>query len=169
MPTRKRTAPTGPSTADLELQVQDYLQNRSMRERAEYREGRLKGDFMKLLEAFGELQANGHRVLWLTEPLPYNQYKGGKSKAREIAGIRRLRQTSQAMDTDKAMVLLRKRKLLDACTVTVTEVVVNEDAILAANFEGKISDDELKALYTETERFSFWLIDAGQEDEEDSE
>src|SRR5262245_18831346 len=164
MPTRKKMPPKGPSTADLELQVQDYLQNRSMRERAAFREDKSKAAFMKLLEALGELQEGGHRVLWLQEPLPYMEYKGGKPKERNIAGIRRMRSVSQTMNTDRTMVLLKRRRLLDSCTVTVTEVVINEDAILAANFEGKISDEELKALYDESERFSFWLVDDKDKD-----
>ena len=45
------------------------------------------------------------------------------------------------------MAFLSARKMLDECTTT--QVVINEDAVLAANFEGTISDDDLKALYDE--------------------
>lgn len=164
MPT-KRTPKPKQTTFDLELQVQDYLQNRSMRERSSGRENNLKGAFMALLEKSGILQSGGHRVLMLNDPLPYTEYKGGKTKVRSIAGIRRMRRASTSLNPDRTMAFLRKRKLVDACTVQVTEI--NEDAILAAAFEGKISDEDLKSLYDESETFAFYLVDDGATDGDD--
>ena len=60
------------------------------------------------------------------------------------------------------MAYLAKRKLLDSCTTTIQ--VINEDAILAANFDGTISDDDLAKLYDESETFAFYLVEG--EDEE---
>ena len=38
--------------------------------------------------------------------------------------------------------------------------MINEDAILAANFEGTISDDDLKALYDEGDpSYAFYLVE----------
>ena len=156
MPTKR---PRKATSLDLELQVQDYLQNRSMRERSSGRENNLKGVFMALLEKSGVLQSGGHRVIMLNEALPYTEYKGGKTKVRSIAGIRRMRRGSTSLNADRTMAYLKKRKLVEACTVTVTEI--NEDAILAAAFEGKISDEDLKSLYDETETFAFYLVDEG--------
>jgi hypothetical protein len=36
--------------------------------------------------------------------------------------------------------------------------VLNEDAVLAANYEGKITDDQLEALYDENTQYAFLLI-----------
>lgn len=163
MPT-KRSKPQV-NTADLELEMQDYLQNRSTRERAEWREKTAKDKFMGLLAEVGEPGPTGHRSLSLNEPLEYGHYKGGKLYKKSIIGIRRTRRSSQVLDTDKAMALIKDKGLHD-CTETVTEVRINEDALLAAIFEGRITDDEAKTLYNESESFAFNLIEAGEADDE---
>ena len=38
-------------------------------------------------------------------------------------------------------------------------MVVDEDAILAANYAGKITDKELAALYYESSTFAFYLTE----------
>jgi hypothetical protein len=61
------------------------------------------------------------------------------------------------MNEERTMAFLQKRKLLASCTVT--QVVINEDAILAANFEGAISDEDLEKLYDKGDpTFAFYLI-----------
>ncbi len=37
-------------------------------------------------------------------------------------------------------------------------MVLNEDGLLAANFDGTIPDEEMKALYTEKETFALVLL-----------
>jgi hypothetical protein len=160
MPTKRPK----PSTLQLELVVQDYLQNRSMRERSEYREKKDKESLMDTLERVGELQEGGHRIIRLMEPIPYAEYKGGKAKGREVGAIRRVRRTSQRLNEAAAMALLKRKKLLEQCTRT--EVVLDEDALLAAAFEGKLTDAELQALYEESENFAFFIIDADKEDDD---
>lgn len=162
MPVRKTPRP---STADLELDVQDYLQNRSMRERSEYREKKGKEALMTMLERAGELQDGGHRIIRLIAPVPYAEYKGGKAKDRQVGAIRRVRRTAQRLDEVAAMVLLKRKNLLAQCTRT--EVVLDEDALLAAAFEGKLTDVELQSLYQETENFAFFIIDSDAADDDD--
>jgi hypothetical protein len=160
MPTKRPR----PSTLDLELEVQDYLQNRSMRERSEHREKRIKDELMSTLERAGELQEGGHRIIRLAEPIPYAEYKGGKAKDRSVGAIRRVRRTSQRLNEVAAMALLQRKKLLEQCTRT--EIVLDEDALLAAAFEGKLTDDEVQSLYEESENFAFFIIDADKEDDD---
>lgn len=120
---------------------------------------------MEILTEVGKLMEGGHRTLQLNEPLDYSEYKNGKAKARRIGSIKRLRRSSQVLDTNKAMDLITSKGLLEQCTTT--EVVLNEDALLAAAFEGKISDAELQALYSEVEQFAFYIVDAEAEDDAD--
>jgi hypothetical protein len=54
------------------------------------------------------------------------------------------------------MAYLKEMGMLDACTEVV--IVLNEDAVLAANYEGKITDDQLEALYDENTQYAFLLI-----------
>jgi hypothetical protein len=152
-----------PSTTDLELEVQDYLQARSMRERSEYREKKGKEALMETLEKVGEVQDGGHRILMLNDPIPYAEYKGGKAKDRKVAAIRRVRRSSQKLDSERAKKLLMRKGMWAECTIT--EVVINEDALVAAIFEGRITDKEAATLYEESESFAFYLVDDDAIDE----
>jgi hypothetical protein len=155
---RKRVIPRAQMAGrDIVPAVEEYLQNRSMRERSEYHEGRLKRNIMEVLEAAGEQVERHKQTITLDTPLPYMQYKGGKPVEKKVVGIERRESVTSTLDQDKALVLLARKKLLDTCTQTV--VVVDEDAILAANYAGTITDKELAALYEQSSRFSFWLTE----------
>jgi len=145
-------------TLDLPAVLDDYIANRSIGERATWHEGKLKKMMMDELADFGELQEGGHRTMHLSgEPIVFHSYKTGKPVAKTIVGVERKRRASQSLNEDATLELLKAKGLMDQCTEVV--VVINEDAILAANFEGKISDDELAKLYSESESFAFYLIE----------
>jgi hypothetical protein len=151
------------TTEDLDAQVADYLLNRSTRERSGYQEDTYKRRFMALLEEQGVLQEGGHRILMLNEPVVFHSYKAGKMKESEVTGIRRVERSGQTnLNEERTMAYLAKRKLLDACTTTVT--VLNEDAILALNFDEKISDEDLAKLYdTSPPTYAFYLVEGDGE------
>jgi hypothetical protein len=156
--TKRRTLPRK-SKVDLGPSVQDYLLNRSMRERSEYHEGRIKKELMGLLEASGKVAGtNGNkRVLELDDTLTFVSYKDGKPVDKKIVGVERRERTSNVLNQDKAMALLEKKRLVAECTETIT--VLKEDAILAANYSGAITDKELASLYEESSSFAFWLTE----------
>jgi hypothetical protein len=154
-----RRKPT--TTEDLDALVADYLLNRSTRERSSYHEDTYKRRFLALLAETGELQEGGHRILRLNEPCLFHEYKGGKVKEREITGIRRVRRGSTTLNEERTMAFLVKKKLFDQCVTM--QPVINEDAILAANFEGTISDEDLAKLYDESETFAFYLVEGEEE------
>jgi hypothetical protein len=147
--------------------VQDYLQNRSMQERSAWRESQAKKQFMEMLAEVGTLQPGGHRILPLNEPLDYTQYKGGKTKAKKITGIRRVRRVSHFFDPDKTMALLERKNLVAQCTRT--EVVIDEAALAAAIFEELITDEEEKSISGEKEQFAFYLVEEGEAEAEEAE
>ena len=63
------------------------------------------------------------------------------------------------------MRLLTRKNLLAECTKT--EVVLDEDALLAAIFEGKITDKDAAGIYDESENFAFFLVDDDDPDDAD--
>ena len=153
MPTR-RVIPRS-KTGDLLFTLREYLSNRSLRERSEFHESALKKELMEHLASEGTPEGE-HRVIELDEPEEYFAVKGGVPIPKQVTGIKRQRSVSQSLNEERTMALLKRKDLLDQCTEVV--VVLNEDAILAANYNEQITDDELKALYDDSERFSFWLI-----------
>jgi len=154
--TRKRTIPRAPTLDPeaLAISIAEYLQNRSMRERSEYHEGRVKKDLLALLELAGEQISETTQAITLAESLPWTQYKNGEPIKKRVTGIERRKRTSNVLDESKALALLAKKNLLAECTTTV--VVVDEDAILAANYAGSITDKELAALYEEKSTYAFY-------------
>ena len=156
----RRVRRSSPST-DLDIEVSEYLLNRSMRERSTFHENKWKARFMDLLAEVGATQEGGHRVLMLNEPLVFASYSGGKLKERNVTGIRRVRRESTVLNPDRVMKLLDAKDMVAECTTT--EVVLNEDAILAANFEGRITDEEMDSLWDRTENHAFYLVEGDDE------
>jgi hypothetical protein len=155
---RKRVIPRVEVPVDLSESVAEYLTNRSMRERSAFHEDRLKRDLMAVLEAAGELVEKHKRVLALDAPIPWTRYdKLGQPKKVKVGGIERRERVSNSLNDDKALALLARKNLLGTCTTTV--VVVDEDAILAANYAGQITDQELADLYQESSTFAFYPIE----------
>lgn len=151
---------------DLDDEVSDYLLNRSTRERAEFHEGRAKAHFLEILAESGELQEGGHRILRLNEPQIFYTYKGGKPTEKTIIGIQRQeRKGTSVLNEDRTLAFLQKRGLLERCTEMVR--VINEDAILAANFDETITDKDLKSLYDQSPpTYAFYLVE-GEGDTDD--
>lgn len=158
---KRRAAPP-----DLPEVVREYCLQRSMRERSAYHETRLKTGLMEVIAQAGlpDGEDSQHLKLDLPEPIEFASYKGDKPIVKQVIGIQRQkREGSMTINEDKALAFLaglagpRRKKLLDACLTTVQ--VLNEDALLAANFEKVITDDELQALYdTSDPTYAFQLI-----------
>ena len=138
-------------SVDIDPLVHHYLGQRMLRERAESEESRDKKEMMEVLAEAGEETPEKHRRLPIT-PHPYTNSKGDQ---KTVNGVQRQRRVNQVLDQDAAMKLLKRKKLVKECTETIT--VLSEDKLLAANYEGKITDEELQALYGELESFAFIL------------
>jgi hypothetical protein len=157
MPPAKRVIKRQKPTTAIDATVTDYLANRSMRERSSAMEDSIKKTLMEVLAAQGELKEGGHRQIDLAAPQDFASYKAGKLAPKVITGIERKRRVSQSLNEERTMALLKEKNLVDECTEIV--VVLNEDAVLGANYGGKISDEELAALYDESETFAFYLVE----------
>jgi hypothetical protein len=153
--TKKRTV-ARQRLLDLQATMKDYLLNRSMRERSLHFEDAHKKAMMAELELRG-VPGENKTTLDLDEPLMFTTYKDGVPKEKKIVGCERRSRTSTSLNEEKAMALIKKKKLEEECTEVVT--VVSEDAILAANYQGKITDKELAGLYEEHTTYAFWLTE----------
>ena len=154
------------SSIDLDAEVSDYLLYRSTQERSSFQEAKYKKRFMDLLAEVGEEESGGHRVLMLNEPILFHSYKGGKPQEKEVSGIRRQRRAgTQVLSEERTLAFLASHDLLERCTRTIQ--VLDEDEILAANFDGTITDEDLKNLYDQGEpTFAFYLVEGTTTEEE---
>lgn len=62
-----------------------------------------------------------------------------------VVALQMQRKVSKPLNEDKAEAILRKVGIYDECTTTV--VVLDQDAIMAAHYAGKISEDEIDAMF----------------------
>lgn len=144
------------AAGELLRTVQEYVNNRMMRERSAEAEDGYKKQLMEVLAATGELQEGDHRFLPLDEPISYVTRKGTKVVEKMVTGIQRQCRKSNPINEDRAMDYLKRKGLLDQCTTTVT--VLDEGAIFALNMKGDISDKDLDMLMDHGETYAFYLV-----------
>ncbi len=153
----KRTIRRRSIPQDFLRYLSEYLLNRSMREKSTLVEGNHKAVLMGVLAEAGILQEGGHRIIMLDEPVTHQHYtQADKAVTQKVTGIERKRRVKQSLNEERTMALLEAKGLVEQCTTTVQ--VLEEDLVLAANFGGQISDEELKGLYEEDESYAFYLI-----------
>lgn len=153
----KRTIRRRSIPQDFLRLLQEYLLNRSLREKSTLVEGMNKGILMDVLAEAGVLQEGGHRILMLDEPVTHQHYtQPTKATEQKVTGIERKKRVKQSLNEDRTLALLEAKGLVEQCTTTIQ--VIEEDQVLAANYGGQISDKELKALYDEDESYAFYLI-----------
>lgn len=121
-----------------------YLNYRFGREGIQKQEDIAKKEIMAGLAEYGDPDDNGSRFYYFP------------SKIKDVAGLKRERRVSQVMDEDAAMNLIEKYGLQESCLETIT--VLNEEGLLAANFSGKISDEEMQEVYSQKETFALILV-----------
>jgi hypothetical protein len=161
----KRQVTRRPAVPKLVETVREYLLNRSMRERSDWHEKQIKTGLMEVIATAGlpDGDEGQHLRIDLPEPVEFVAYKGGKPHPTTVVAIQRqTRAGTMHLNEEKVLAFLaglpaKRRGLYQECLATVQ--VVNEDAVLAANFEKRISDEELKALYDESDpTYAFQLI-----------
>ena len=87
-----------------------------------------------------------HGSLWLDLP-----------EGAPIGHVKYERRVTKSLDDEAAEKFLKKKKLYDQCLTTLT--VLDEQKLLALFYEDKITEDELDALYGESESFAMLLKD----------
>jgi hypothetical protein len=161
----KRQVTRRPAVPKLIETVREYLLNRSMRERSDWHEKQIKQGLMEVIATAGlpDGDEGQHLKIDLPEPVEFVTYKGGKPTTTHVVAIQRqTRAGAMHLNEEKVMAFLAglkgaRKALYQECLATVQ--VVNEDAVLAANFEKRISDEELKGLYDESDpTYAFQLI-----------
>lgn len=118
--------------------AQQYITYRSGREALDRAEKKAKDALMEYLSLL-PTDDRGNAVFTLPEPI--DGYEGFK----------RERRVTQSLDEEQAMRLVEEFAIEDGVEIV---YVVNEDAILAANFAGLVPDDAVKALYSSKETFA---------------
>lgn len=100
------------------------------------RKQELRDRLFALVEISGEEDDKGHLRLELPDPV------------NEVRALKIERRVSNYLDAEKAEEVLTEAGIWDDCTTQVT--VLDEDKIMAARYEGKLTDEQIDAMYPQS-------------------
>jgi uncharacterized protein (DUF1810 family) len=124
--------------ANLEFirkEVQQYVFLKDEISGLDNRVSQLKKRITSAVEDLGEVNEKGSIVL------PINDPTSG------TVNIVKQRRVSKVFDESTANNLLKAKNIFEECTQTIT--VLNQDAVMAAYYEGKLTDEDIEAMFPE--------------------
>lgn len=117
----------------LSMEVAEYARIKEEVDALTKRQKELRDSLLSSIEALGEEDDQGH--VWLELP-------------NEIGGVRSLqrqRRVTQSLNQERAQDILEALGLTEKCTELVR--VVDEDAVMAAKWDGAISEDQIDDMF----------------------
>jgi hypothetical protein len=124
-----------PSLEPIRKEVQQYVFLKDEVTAMENRVGVLRKRILSAVEDLGEANDKGSIVL------PIND------EVSNTASVIKQRRVSKVFDEDKATSLLAEKGLADSCTKTIT--VLDQDAVMAAYYDGKLTDADIETMFPE--------------------
>jgi hypothetical protein len=118
---------------DLESQVREYVKLKATLESLDARQKELREKLFVQIEENGFEDDKGNVVLELA------------STIEEVVRLEKQRRVTRKIDETKADEIIADKNLGDE--VYEMKRVINEDALMAAHYEGKISEDELDEMF----------------------
>jgi hypothetical protein len=118
---------------DVNAQVREYLMVKQSLDVLEKRQGELREKLFEKIENAGEPDEKGNVFFELEQ---------------EVDGVVRLekqRRVSRKLDETAAEEIITDKKLDDELYKTVR--IVDEDAVMAAHYEGKLTEDEIEKMF----------------------
>jgi hypothetical protein len=134
MPIIKDQAPDE-SLEFIRKEVQQYVFLKDEISGLDNRVAQLKKRITNAVEDLGEVNEKGSIVL------PINDPKSG------TVNVVKQRRVSKVFDESTANNLLKSKNLFDECTQTIT--VLNQDAVMGAYYEGKLTDEDIEVMFPE--------------------
>jgi len=118
---------------DLSSQVREYLKLKSTMEVLDARQKELREKLFEQIDTNGFEDDKGNVILELD------------STIEEVVRLEKQRRVSRKLDEDKADELIAEKQLGDE--VYEMKRVINEDALMAAHYEGKLSEEEIDIMF----------------------
>jgi uncharacterized protein (DUF1810 family) len=134
MPIHNDSAPDENLEA-LKKEVQQYVFLKDEVTNLETRVGQIKKRIIGAVEQLGEANDKGSLVL------PINDEKSG------TANVVKQRRVSKQFDEDTANKILSDKGLFESCTETIT--VLDQDAVMAAYYNGLLTDEDIEVMFPE--------------------
>jgi hypothetical protein len=119
----------------LRQEVQQYVSLKEDVSFIEERVATLRKRILATVEELGEPNEKGSLVL------PINDAKTN------TGNVVKQRRVSKVFDEDKADNLLKEKGLFESVTKTIT--VLDQDAVMAAYYDGKLTDEDIESMFPE--------------------
>jgi hypothetical protein len=134
MPINHESAPD-PSLEPIRKEVQQYVFLKEEVTAIEARVGTLRKRILAAVEESGEVNDKGSIVLPIDD------------KVSNTANVIKQRRVSKVFDEDKANDLLKEKGLFETVTKVIT--VLDQDAVMAAYYDGKLTDEDIESMFPE--------------------
>lgn len=134
MPINNQSLPD-PSLEEIRKEVQQYVFLKEEVTAIEARVGTLRKRILAVIEEIGETNEKGSLVL------PINDHVSN------TANVVKQRRVSKVFDEDTANDLLKEKGLFESVTKTI--VVLDQDAVMAAYYDGKLTDEDIESMFPE--------------------
>ena len=143
------------SKVDVRRSLSEHLKARRLRETAAKSEDKYKVLLKDFLLEQGEVEDPENGSYWYR----FNDDDFTDEQGEVISAIKAERRCPTNFDEDAAWALIEAAGIEDEVVVVETIKTINEDALLALAFAGKISDDAVSALYVPgKETFAFKVV-----------
>jgi hypothetical protein len=126
---------TNDNLEPLRQEIRQYVALKDEVTSIEARVATLRKRILTAVEDLGETNEKGSLVL------PIND------SASNTASVVKQRRVSKVFDEDKADNLLKEKGLFESVTKTVT--ILDQDAVMAAYYDGKLTDEDIESMFPE--------------------
>jgi len=131
---------------DLRTNLRQYLSIKGEVELLTNRLNTIKARLTEHVDASGETTDKGHKVITVDDPI-----KG------EVV-LTKQRKVSKNLDMSVAETMLEERGIKDQCIKMVP--VIDESAIMAAFYEGKLTESDIDSMFPEKITYAFIVKEA---------
>lgn len=129
------------SASKIKTLFGEYIGIRKQRETMAKKEDELKKLLASIVETQGYTDDKGSEYVDFAQPIE------------GYSGLKRERRVIPVLNEEKALEILRQHKLYERCTRQVT--VVDEDAVRVAMYDGKLTQDDIDAMFQYKISFAF--------------
>lgn len=127
---------------DLSSQVAEYVKIKASMDVLEARQKELREKLFEQIDLLGEPDTDGNIQLVLDEPID------------GVARLEKQRRVKRVLDEETATSLLTELGIYD--DVFELKPVLNEDALMAAYYEDKITEEQLDSIFPPKITWAFW-------------
>lgn len=137
---RTRTIDAAPEAGSIRQWLKELLTAKDQQKFFKTRQEQVTKRLKAVVEGSGYTDDQGHIWYDLDEAVD------------GVAQLQMQRKVSQSLQEERAEKILKDKGLWEQCTTTIT--VIDQDAIMAARFEDKLTDEDIESMFSKTVNYA---------------